>query len=458
MVEDVDMEPRDDDRVQKIEQARLSKSVIVPTGADEVKLFLRALGEPMTLFGEGNLERRDRLRVLLANLDQDAVERLQQTIADSDAGTQAAQDLIVSERPEGLFFTEGSDELRAFRIKVAKFSIERARERLKIEREQMNERKENFEDVSQLTNQASELADTRPVVSCSFSPGNEYIALASWSGCAKVWNAKTLQVKTVIEAHEERLTSVVWHPSSAMTDDGSCTVQLATGSADRTAKLWSPSGGLLRTLEGHSDRLAQMAMHPMGEHLATASFDMSWRLWDLESGACILDQEDGHSKPVYGICFNGDGSLCVSGGLDGYARVWDLRTGRSISVLKGHARGILAVDFNPNGYMVATGSEDNTARIYDLRRNESIAVLPGHTKLLSQVRFDPSGRTLVTSSFDNTVKCWCDNAGRFQLKNTLTAGTRIMGMDVTSRQQGDRHGLCIATTEWGRTMKIWESD
>ena len=39
-------------------------------------------------------------------------------------------------------------------------------------------------------------------------------------------------------------------------------------------------------------------------------------------------------------------------GLDGFGRVWDLRTGRCIMFLEGHLKSILAVDFSPNGYVV----------------------------------------------------------------------------------------------------------
>ena len=42
------------------------------------------------------------------------------------------------------------------------------------------------------------------------------------------------------------------------------------------------------------------------------SFDMSWRLWDLEAQEEILHQE-GHSRAVYSIAFQGDGSLCATG-------------------------------------------------------------------------------------------------------------------------------------------------
>jgi U4/U6 small nuclear ribonucleoprotein PRP4 len=52
---------------------------------------------------------------------------------------------------------------------------------------------------------------------------------------------------------------------------------------------------------------------------ATASFDMTWRLWDAETGACLLEQE-GHSRSVYAVAFHPDGSLAASAGLDAIGR------------------------------------------------------------------------------------------------------------------------------------------
>ena len=48
---------------------------------------------------------------------------------------------------------------------------------------------------------------------------------------------------------------------------------------------------------------------------ATASYDMTWRLWDIEAGTCLLEQE-GHSRSVYTVGFHPDGSLAASAGLD----------------------------------------------------------------------------------------------------------------------------------------------
>jgi U4/U6 small nuclear ribonucleoprotein PRP4 len=189
----------------------------------------------------------------------------------------------------------------------------------------------------------------------------------------------------------------------------------------------------------------------MGLHLGTCSFDRTWRLWDLTTEKCLLEQE-GHSRPVYCLAFQCDGSLAVSGGLDGYARVWDLRTGRSLTLLKGHAKSILAVDFSSNGYMIATGSEDHTCRVYDLRKKETLAVLPGHRSLISQVRFDKNGQNcLLTSGYDNVSKIWCGR--RLKLVKTLAGHDgKVMGSDISN------HFYKIATVGYDRTIKLWHPD
>lgn len=79
-------------------------------------------------------------------------------------------------------------------------------------------------------------------------------------------------------------------------------LSFATASADSTAKLWAADGTEVFSLTGHASRLARLAFHPMGRHLGTASYDHTWRLWDVERGECLLEQE-GHSRPVYTVAF-----------------------------------------------------------------------------------------------------------------------------------------------------------
>lgn len=104
----------------------------------------------------------------------------------------------------------------------------------------------------------------------------------------------------------------------------------------------------LRTMKGHAGRVCRVAYHAAGRHAASASFDETWRLWDVETGKELLLQE-GHSKGVFAVEFQGDGALLCSGGLDAIGRVWDLRSGKTAMVLDGHVKDLLAIDFSPNG-------------------------------------------------------------------------------------------------------------
>ncbi len=51
------------------------------------------------------------------------------------------------------------------------------------------------------------------------------------------------------------------------------------------------------TLSGHSARVAKVAFHPLGLHVASASYDKTWRLWDVATQSELLLQE-GHAKEV----------------------------------------------------------------------------------------------------------------------------------------------------------------
>lgn len=65
-------------------------------------------------------------------------------------------------------------------------------------------------------------------------------------------------------------------------------------------------------MKGHVDRVARVAFHPTGTYVASASFDTTWRLWDVNTTKEVLLQE-GHSKEVFSVEFQNDGALCASG-------------------------------------------------------------------------------------------------------------------------------------------------
>ena len=59
---------------------------------------------------------------------------------------------------------------------------------------------------------------------------------------------------------------------------------LASGSRDRTIKLWNvESRTEVATLEGHSDSVTSVAFNKEGTLLASGSYDRTIKLWNVES-------------------------------------------------------------------------------------------------------------------------------------------------------------------------------
>jgi chemotaxis protein histidine kinase CheA len=70
----------------------------------------------------------------------------------------------------------------------------------------------------------------------------------------------------------------------AVSKDG----RIYSASADRTARVHSPSGGLLKTLSGHADWVYSLAFCQATERLATGSFDGEVRLWHVADGKALV--------------------------------------------------------------------------------------------------------------------------------------------------------------------------
>ena len=98
--------------------------------------------------------------------------------------------------------------------------------------------------------------------------------------------------------------SIRFHPQAGqISEDGP---NIATASADSKVKLWSlnPEYEFQKSLDlgNHDSNVNSVEFHPMGVHLASASSDQTWRLWDIERKKELLVQE-GHSGSIYSMAF-----------------------------------------------------------------------------------------------------------------------------------------------------------
>jgi tetratricopeptide (TPR) repeat protein len=82
------------------------------------------------------------------------------------------------------------------------------------------------------------------------------------------------------------------------------------------------TGQVVHTLIGHSADVVSFAFSPDGRRLATASYDRTMKLWDVETGQDVFTLL-GHTAGLVCLAFSPDGNQIVTGSFDATARVWN---------------------------------------------------------------------------------------------------------------------------------------
>ncbi|WEW58463.1 hypothetical protein PRK78_003931 [Emydomyces testavorans] len=386
--------------LSQFSRKRRAAAIPVPTDDGRVRARLRELGHPITLFGEDATDRRDRLRGLLLELEEQQEAAAAATGEEGmDVQMKEAEAAQAEEEQdhEEEFYTEGTQELLEARRKIARFSLPRARASIERQKEEstiplrthIKHRKAIKERLQGFDLYGSQLAGDRPVSITRFAPNGELVAAGNWGGGIKLLTVPNLEERATLRGHTDRVGGISWFPGATIpssTVSDSC-VNLASGGGEGNVHLWSLSKDTpLSTLSGHSGRVCRVEFHPSGEYLASASYDTTWRLWDVRTSTELLLQE-GHSREVFSLAFNPDGSLLASGGLDSIGRIWDLRTGRTVMILEGHIREIYALDWGADSYRVLSGSGDGWVKCWDIRQVRGTGGVGAHKGVVSDLRW-----------------------------------------------------------------------
>ena len=159
------------------------------------------------------------------------------------------------------------------------------------------------------------------------------------------------------------------------------------------------------TLSGHSDTIESVSWSPDGKRLATGSLDKTAKVWDAETGKEVLTLS-GHSDWVKSVAWSPDAKRLATGSDDRTAEVWDAGTGKEVLTLSGHRNFVVSVAWSPDGQRLATTSGDKTAKVWDAGMGKEELTLSGHRNSVVSVAWSPDGKRLATASYDQTVQVY----------------------------------------------------
>jgi WD40 repeat protein len=196
-----------------------------------------------------------------------------------------------------------------------------------------------------------------PVVRCvAISPDGKQLAAGTGEpkepGLVTLWDVATRR-RLWTHAEGGGVPSITFSP------DGR-TLAIATYSG--AARLLNVAGGQVKATLPHPKEVRAVAFAPDGKRLATACWDGHVRVWDLTTRAVAVTCA-GHRDRIYTVAVSADGKHLLSVGGDDGAKMWDAATGAEVRAFRHYF--MPCGQFSPDGKWVLTGSYDGTTRLWD---------------------------------------------------------------------------------------------
>jgi WD40 repeat protein len=183
--------------------------------------------------------------------------------------------------------------------------------------------------------------------------------------------------------------------------------------------------------------------------IVSSSLDGTALVWD-KTGQVV--QQFTHPVGVQAVACTPPGSeanLCLTGGADGVARLWDLdaKVDKPLREMRGHRAGIRCVAFSPDGKTCATGGEDTEIYLWETATGSQLYHIPGHRDWVTSLYFTPQSE-LISVSRDRTVRVWKIGSAGYE------------NAQVIRRRSNEVHQLGVSPDgkllldEQGREMRV----
>jgi U3 small nucleolar RNA-associated protein 13 len=182
-------------------------------------------------------------------------------------------------------------------------------------------------------------AHDKDINAIDIDPSGTLFASASQDRTVKIYSAAEGEAIGVLRGHRRGVWTVKFAPKDSQAPNSSNRGLIATGSGDKTVKIWSLADySCLLTLEGHSNSVLKLAWLPYrpvdardkrGAQVASAAGDGLVKIWDSASGE-TMSTLDNHTDRVWALVAHPQTGALISGGGDSIITFWQDTTSATL--------------------------------------------------------------------------------------------------------------------------------
>jgi COMPASS component SWD3 len=131
---------------------------------------------------------------------------------------------------------------------------------------------------------------------------------------------------------------------------------MANGPDEQASSAAAARFKLKRTLTGHKRAVTSLKFSPVKpELLASASADGTLELWNVNDGSRVSPaQPMAHNQGINEIAWNPEGRYLASVSDDVTVKLWDAETGACLRTLTGHTHYVYCCQFDPPGHILVS--------------------------------------------------------------------------------------------------------